>query len=68
MTMSQALSLARDESGRLRKAAGRCAAVAVLLLPIALSYTTSSPPAASRRDSAIVQVIEVGATARRRDE
>ncbi len=44
-------------AARLRKLPVAVLLVAVLLLPVALSYTTSSPPpAASKRDSAIAQV------------
>jgi signal transduction histidine kinase len=68
MTLSQALSLTRDESGRLRKAPIAVLLLGVLLLPVALSYTVSSPPDASRRDTAIAQLVEADGVTRSNDQ
>jgi signal transduction histidine kinase len=68
MTMSQALSLTRDENGRLRKLPIAALLVAVLLLPVALSYTTSSPPAERKHDNATAQVIDADGVARSNDQ
>lgn len=64
MTMSQALSLTRDQSGRLRKLPIAMLLLGVLLLPVVLSYAASSPPAASKRDNAMTQVVEADGVAR----
>jgi hypothetical protein len=65
MTISQTLSLTRDESGNLRKLPILALLAAVMLLPFALSYLAISPPSDSRRDSAVahVRVTDAGSVA-----